>query len=46
VIGGDELDGSDSNELAEVQTWRGAALARNRRPRDICLDAYLNRKSP
>jgi hypothetical protein len=23
------------------QAWRGAALARNRRPRDICLDAWM-----
>ena len=24
-----------------IVAWRGAALARNRRPRDICLDARM-----
>jgi hypothetical protein len=34
--------GSDSTELAEVQAWRRGALARNRRPRDICFEACMN----
>ena len=27
--------------MGEALDWRGAALVRNRRPRDICLDACM-----
>jgi hypothetical protein len=43
---GGGIDGGDSAELAEVQAWRGAAWERDRRPRDICLGACINRKFP